>query len=213
MTADYSSVQKLSMAGIFIASILCGTGGLAPFWIVFDPKTQGSPLLGVLVDVTKELVNGNIGLFIYCIEVVGDKGCEVWYSTDDSPGWVYSCRGTGLVCIFVGFFCGLSSLCLACCRCCDRFIALGFLTALAAACGGFAAGGFARNMDVFTSSVAGFSAFSFGWAFYVFCCGVGLMGISSIAACFSTPERTSSVGGLILSQPVQPQQPQIVYTS
>ena len=61
---------------------------------------------------------------------------------------------------------------------------------------------FAKNTDVFTESILGFKIASFGWAFYVFCVGLGILGLVSFMACFSAPEN--SIRGMVFSQPVPP---------
>ena len=54
-------------------------------------------------------------------------------------------------------------------------------------------------MDVFTTSILDYKLASFGWAFYLFCAGVGILGVVSFMACFSAPENP--IRGMILSQP------------
>jgi hypothetical protein len=66
-----------------------------------------------------------------------------------------------------------------------------------AACGGFAAGVFAKNTEAFTDDYAGFKFSSYGWAFYLFVAGVAIMGIVSFTACFAAPNNP--MHGMILS--------------
>ena len=76
MTTNYSTVQKLSLAGIVIGAVMCAVGAGAPYWLVFDP--QG---LGLLGSVASEIVDASTGLFMFCIEFsvlgYGQKGCQL----------------------------------------------------------------------------------------------------------------------------------------
>lgn len=61
---------------------------------------------------------------------------------------------------------------------------------------------FNKNMNVFTSSFMDIKLASYGWAFYMFCAGVGILGVVSFMACFSAPENP--IRGMVYSQPAAP---------
>nr|KAG5709661.1 hypothetical protein BaRGS_027686 [Batillaria attramentaria] len=58
---------------------------------------------------------------------------------------------------------------------------------------------FVHNKDVFTTTVMNVYVASYGWAFFLYCGGVGLLGLASIMACFSAPEYP--IGGMVLGYP------------
>ena len=72
MTNQYSNIQKLSLAGTVIGALMCAVGAGAPYWIVSDP--QGFSGWGSLVG---KVVKGYMGLFMYCIEVLGEEKCDM----------------------------------------------------------------------------------------------------------------------------------------
>ncbi|KAK7112615.1 uncharacterized protein [Littorina saxatilis] len=192
MGHNYTNIQKLSLAGVVIGALLCIAGALSPYWIVSDP--QGFDLVGTIVG---KIVKGNLGLYMYCVEVklLGEKNCEV-FEIGDQGGWFHTSRVCGSACVLLAILSGSISLCLACCNCCKRFICLGILSFLAAVSGAACAIMFAKNTDVFTSTIADFKLSSYGWAFYLFCAGVGLLGLVSFTACFASPDNP--IRGMVL---------------
>lgn len=76
MTTEYSTIQKLSLAGIVIGTLTCIVGAGAPYWLVSDPRVPDSySIIGEVVDKT---VKANVGLFMYCAQVVGNNVCQ-WF--------------------------------------------------------------------------------------------------------------------------------------
>ena len=72
MTEQYSTVQKLSLAGMVVGGILCLVGAASPYWIVSDP--QGFSFVGQLIG---KVVKAFVGLYMFCIEAVGEKECTI----------------------------------------------------------------------------------------------------------------------------------------
>ncbi|KAK7501254.1 hypothetical protein BaRGS_00007379 [Batillaria attramentaria] len=191
MAGSFSTAQKLSLAGMFIGSMLCFVGLGAPYWLVSHIQIEG---LGV----PDELVGGSVGVFMVCLQALGEEECLMIDMNDDIQ-WLYVPRICGSACVLVGGICGLVALCLACCGRGSRFLPLGVVCFLAAAAGAVAPAVFAHNMDVFTTTVMNVHVASYGWAFYLYCSGVGLLGLTSIMACFSAPENP--IGGMVLGHP------------
>nr|KAG5709662.1 hypothetical protein BaRGS_027687 [Batillaria attramentaria] len=140
MAGSFSTAQKLSLAGMFIGSMLCFVGLGAPYWLVSHIQIEG---LGV----PDELVGGSVGVFMVCLQALGEEECLMIDMNDDI----------------------------------------------------LAPAVFAHNMDVFTTTVMNVHVASYGWAFYLYCSGVGLLGLTSIMACFSAPENP--IGGMVLGHP------------
>ncbi|XP_076458611.1 uncharacterized protein LOC143292308 [Babylonia areolata] len=193
MTAQYSTIQKLSLAGMVIGSILILVGAGAPYWIVSDPHGFGE-----IADLVGRAVKGSLGLFMYCVEVLGHSECQT-IDMDNDSGWFHSARVGAAVCVLVSCVCGAISLCLACCSCCKRFIVLGILDFLAAVAGAYSIAVFSNNTGTFTESILDFKVSSYGWAYYMFIGGVGTVGVVSFMACFSAPENP--LRGMVLSRP------------
>ena len=77
MTTKYNTIQKLSLAGIATGTLMCFVGAGAPYWLVSDPQVPGSYwIIGKVLD---KIVKANVGLFMYCAEVLGNDGCQ-WFS-------------------------------------------------------------------------------------------------------------------------------------
>ncbi|KAL8559143.1 hypothetical protein ACOMHN_046191 [Nucella lapillus] len=191
----YSTAQKLSLAGMVIGALMVVVGGCAPYWLVLDPDGFSFSSL-----VTK-VVNANMNPFVWCIEVLGQMECRI-VDLVITVEWLQSVRVTVAGSIVVGGLCGFISLCLACCTCCQRLIFVGVLGFLTAGAGIFGAVVFYKNIEVFTTSIFSFQITSLGWAFYVYCVGVGIMGLLSFVACFAAPEHSNNaVHGIVVSQP------------
>lgn len=206
MTAQYSTMQKLTLAGMVIGSLLCFVGACAPFWIISNPQGPGE--FGLVSKLVNKVVKGSLGLFVYCLEMVGQTDCKA-IDTDNDSGWFHSARVGASVCVLVGGACGVTSMCLACCHCCQRFIALGIFSFLAAVSGAYCVGVFSQNTESFTGSVLGFQLTSYGWAYYTFIAGVAILGVVSFTACFSAPN--SPLRGLVLSH--QPPAGQVIVSN
>lgn len=202
MTRTFGTGQKLSLAGMFVGSMMCLVGLGAPYWLVLDPTIEGVHIPGAVAE-------GNMGVFMVCGEVLkGTKllgedlhlgGCEM-LPMDDTGSALHIVRLCGCACVLVGGICGLAALCLACCGKGTRFVALGVVCFLAAAVGAAAPIIFAqKGGNLLTTSVLDWKLFSYGWAFYLFCAGVGLLGVVSIMACFSAPENP--IGGVVFGHP------------
>jgi hypothetical protein len=69
-----------------------------------------------------------------------------------------------------------------------------YVRVFTAACGGYSAGIFARETKDATEGVYSFSWDSCGYGFYVFCVGVGFLGLSSFGACFASPDEPRGGG-------------------
>lgn len=196
MTQQYSTVQKLSLAGMVIGAILCLVGVCSPYWITSDPQGFGE------FDLAGNVVKGSLGLFICCIELLGQKKCEAIEPSNDS-GWFHSAQVGASVCVLLGIISAGIAMCLACCTCCKRFIVVGIVSFVAAASGAYCIIVFSRNTETITGSIAGFQVTSYGWAYYMFIGGVALLGVVSFTACFSAPDNP--IRGMVLSQPAPSQ--------
>ncbi|KAK7501256.1 hypothetical protein BaRGS_00007381, partial [Batillaria attramentaria] len=188
MPGSFSTAQKLSLAGMFVGSIMCLVGLGAPYWLVTDIELGGE-------SIPDKLVGANMGVFMICGHVLGEEECD-FLSTDSDTQWLFVTRICGSACVLVGGICGLVALCLACCGRGSRFVPLGVVCFLAACAGAVAPGVFSNNMDILTTSVMSVKVVTYGWAFYLYCSGVGLLGLVSIMACFSAPENP--IGGMVL---------------
>lgn len=183
MVENYTNsvVQKLSLAGAFLAGVLILVGGGSPFWMISDPSLKSGKIY--------------FGLYVFCLQSDALKvnDCEA-IEFNNHDGWFYSCRIVAALCILMACINGLCALCLACCSCCRRFIALGISEFIAAVFGAFAAGSFAKNTETVSDKYDIF----YGWGFYIFTAGVVVMGVVSFAACFAAPD--SALHGMIFSQ-------------
>ncbi|XP_076458416.1 uncharacterized protein LOC143292113 [Babylonia areolata] len=192
MTTQYSTAQKLCLLAMVVGGVLCGVGGCAPYWLVTDVDVGGHLLSSLFND----LVSANTGLFLYCLEALGQSQCYL------IPIDLFlAVRLTAALCILLGGLCGLLSLCLACCTCCDRLIAVGVLAFLAAGCGVYSAVMFSSDTEILTQTFLGVKLLSYGWAFYVFCAGVGVLGLASFVACCASPERDATTVGVVMCPP------------
>ena len=75
MTTQYSTVQKLSLAGTVIGALMCVAGGIAPYWLVSDPEAPGS--FSFVASVAGKVFKVQFGLFIYCEELLGKQECRL----------------------------------------------------------------------------------------------------------------------------------------
>ena len=85
MTTQYSTVQKLSLAGTVIGALMCVVGGIAPYWIVFDLEAPGS--LSFLAKLANEVYKMEWGLFICCQELLGERACNLFCLQTASGGY------------------------------------------------------------------------------------------------------------------------------
>ncbi|XP_070186864.1 uncharacterized protein [Littorina saxatilis] len=199
MRTEYTAVQKISMAAMVLGAGMCVVGGLAPYWIVSDPQGFDD-----VVSLVSQVVKGRLGLLMYCLEVLGVSGCEVYgagTASANGDSWISKELLLGVLCMLLGVVAAFLVLCLACCTCCRRLICLGIISFLSAVAGAACAALFSQDAEIFTARVAGFQLASYGWAIYVFCIGVALLGLASFAACFATPPMSSQGAGTVISQP------------
>ena len=79
MTGQYSTVQKLSLAGMVVGGLMCLVGAGSPYWLVSDPQDESG-----LSQLVSKVVKYYIGLFMTCIEVLGQEKCKFSEVDNDS---------------------------------------------------------------------------------------------------------------------------------
>ncbi|KAL8559144.1 hypothetical protein ACOMHN_046192 [Nucella lapillus] len=205
MAQQYSSMQKLSLAGMVIGAIMCLVGTCTPYWITSDPEGFG------VFDIVGKAVKGSLGLFMVCLEVLGESGCKAIESSTDS-GWFHTAQVGASGCVLLSLVCAGIAMCLACCGCFKRFFVLGILSFLAgrfifvdfiSLSGAYCIIVFSKHTKSFTGSILGFQMTSYGWSYFMFIGGVGLLGLVSFMACFTAPENP--LRGMVL-RPSAPSQ-------
>eukprot|EP00745_Piridium_sociabile_P018573 TRINITY_DN27881_c0_g1_i11.p1 TRINITY_DN27881_c0_g1~~TRINITY_DN27881_c0_g1_i11.p1 ORF type:complete len:239 (-),score=48.28 TRINITY_DN27881_c0_g1_i11:446-1162(-) len=204
MAEQYSSMQKLSLAGMVIGCLMVVAGAGAPYWIISDPQGFG------MMDALSQLVKGYMGLFMVCVETLGETDCEA-IKNDGGSGWFHTARVGASVCVLLSIVAAGASCCLACCNCCRRFFVLGIVSFLAAVSGAYCVIVFSNNTESFMGSIKGFQVTSYGWAYYLFIGGVGTLAVVSFTACCSAPNNP--LRGIVLRQPAMGGSQVVVATS
>ncbi|KAK7498493.1 hypothetical protein BaRGS_00010153 [Batillaria attramentaria] len=174
---SFSSVQRFALGGMFVAPIMCVVAIGAPHWLVTPPNN---------------FLAGQMGIFMWCVDVFGEKGCEMLrLGVSSSP--LDSVVEPASICIALGVICGLISFWLAMCAPGIRLWALGIVCFIAALYGAKAAVIFAKNFGKVVPAriLVSLNLMHYGWAFYLYCLGVGLLAVTSVLAFFSAPDEYS----------------------
>nr|KAG5709657.1 hypothetical protein BaRGS_027682 [Batillaria attramentaria] len=180
----FSTGQRLAIGGMFLATAVCVVGLGAPYWLMADLAEFG---------VTSDVLNAHMSPFMYCAKIGDSQECDtIPFNIDDVDGtsaWFLAVRLCGMVCVFLGALCALVTLILCCCGR-GSTLALGIICFIAAGIGAAAAAIFAtkyKDDNFWTSSAMNLKLMEFGWAFFLYCGGCGLLGLVSILACICKP--------------------------
>uniref|UniRef100_A0A0B6YDK8 Claudin n=1 Tax=Arion vulgaris TaxID=1028688 RepID=A0A0B6YDK8_9EUPU len=186
----YGTGQRIAFAGLVIGILLCMSGAIAPFW------QEGSMSVNTLTQIFGEKIPfiGDIkvaklygGLWWYCVEILGEKKCDVYDFSDSQSASGWAVRIACVLNVALTLMCALVALCRTCCCAGGKTIFHGIIT--------FIAGGLGiATVAIFAVTVSDgygmkLNLVNYGWAFYVYAAGAAVVTFVSFLLCFASPDN------------------------